>query len=120
MPDAIVDAHYNASINGITDAYFAAGRAEKLITSDTTFQAACENTHAIIVDPPRDGLHPDVVQFLIKLRKDKAYKLLYISCNPVTLARDIAVLSEVFSVRTLQAVDMFPHTHHIETICLLS
>lgn len=106
----------------MTDAYFVAGKAEKLIATDSTFMRACHETQCIIVDPPRDGLHPDVVTFLTDLRRQRAYKLLYISCNPVTLARDIAGLTSEggFTAQALQPVDMFPHTHHIENICLLA
>lgn len=119
VPEAIIDAQYNAKINWIEDVYFLAWKAEDLLTTDETFAQACEQTECIIVDPPRDGLHKNVVSFLIEQRKKHPYKLLYISCNPVTLARDIALLKEVFSPKILQPVDMFPHTHHIETICVM-
>lgn len=119
VPEAIIDAQYNAKINWIENAYFLAWKAEELLRSDATFAQACEQTECIIVDPPRDGLHKNVISFLIEQRKKHPYKLLYISCNPVTLARDIALLHEIFSAKILQPVDMFPHTHHIETICLL-
>ncbi len=119
VPEAIIDAQYNAKINWIENAYFLAWKAEDLLHSDATFAQACEQTECIIVDPPRDGLHKNVISFLIEQRKNHPFKLLYISCNPVTLARDIALLSVVFSAKILQPVDMFPHTHHIETICLL-
>lgn len=92
VPEAIHDAHHNATRNGMSDTYFVAGKAEKLIATDTVFMRACHETQCIIVDPPRDGLHPDVVTFLTDLRRQRAYKLLYISCNPVTLARDIVGL----------------------------
>ncbi len=120
VPDAIVDAQYNAQINGLTNYYFAAGKAEDLLLSDPAFAKACEETNCIIVDPPRDGLHKNVITFLRNLRNQKPYKLLYISCNPVTLARDMWLLSDMFTARIIQPVDMFPHTHHIETICLMS
>lgn len=71
----------------------------------------------VIVDPPRDGLHKDVVEFLINLKKDHDFKLLYISCNPVTMARDIQMLvAGNYTLRSLQPVDMFPHTHHVEMV----
>lgn len=120
VEDAIIDANYNAQINGLTDYYFIAGKAEELLHTDETFAQACEETNCIIVDPPRDGLHKNVISFLRNLKNKKPYKLLYISCNPVTLARDIWLLSDVFTPRIIQPVDMFPHTHHIETICLMS
>jgi 23S rRNA (uracil1939-C5)-methyltransferase len=120
VPDAIVDALQNAKINKLSNTYFLAWKAEELIHSDLAFIQACEKTECIIVDPPRDGLHKNVIQFLVDLKKKKPYKLLYISCNPVTLARDISLLSSDFKARVIQPVDMFPHTHHIETICLMS
>ncbi len=120
VPDAIVDAQYNAKINSIENSYFVAGKAEQLITGDSTFGEVCEHTECIIVDPPRDWLHKNVISFLNDLRRQKPFKLLYISCNPVTLARDIELLSPLFKARIIQPVDMFPHTHHIEMICLMS
>ncbi len=120
VPDAIQDAIYNAGINAIKKSYFIAGKAEMLLEQDPAFAQACDETECIIVDPPRDGLHKNVVHFLNALRAKKQFKLLYISCNPVTLARDIDMLSEQFKVRIMQPVDMFPHTHHIENICLMS
>lgn len=120
VQDAIIDAQYNAKINNITDAYFVAWKAEDLLHSDPVFAQACQEAQCIIVDPPRDWLHKNVIKFLLEQRKNKPFKLLYISCNPVTLARDITLLSEAFSVKVLQPVDMFPHTHHIENICIMN
>lgn len=74
----------------------------------------------MIVDPPRDGLHKDVVEFLINLKKNHDFKLLYISCNPVTMARDMQMLvGGNYALRSLQPVDMFPHTHHVEMVGVL-
>jgi 23S rRNA (uracil1939-C5)-methyltransferase len=70
----------------------------------------------IITDPPRAGMHADVCQKLMEL---KAPKIVYISCNPATQARDIALMDAVYKVTKVQAVDMFPHTHHVENIALL-
>lgn len=120
VPDAIIDAQHNAKINSIDNSYFVAWKAEQLIASDPTFGEVCDHTECIIVDPPRDWLHKNVITFLNTLRKQKVFKLLYISCNPVTLARDIELLSSDFKTRIIQPVDMFPHTHHIEIISLMS
>jgi 23S rRNA (uracil1939-C5)-methyltransferase len=71
----------------------------------------------VIVDPPRDGLHKNVVDFLIKMKKDHGAKIIYISCNPITMARDLELLGQAnIHCKTLLPVDMFPHTHHIEVI----
>lgn len=120
VPDAIKDAIQNAQINHIENTYFIAGKVEQMITSDEAFARACEDTECIIVDPPRDGLHKNIISFLVETKKQHSFKLMYISCNPVTLARDLELLSSAFKPRVIQPVDMFPHTHHIETICLLS
>ena len=71
----------------------------------------------LITDPPRAGMHPAVVKMLLKL---KAPRLVYVSCNPATQARDIQLLSELYQVDKVRPVDMFPHTHHIESVALLS
>ena len=70
----------------------------------------------LITDPPRAGMHPKVVEMLLKLA---APRLVYVSCNPATQARDIQLLSEKYDVLKLRPVDMFPHTHHIESVALL-
>ena len=70
----------------------------------------------LITAPPRAGMHPDVVQMLLML---EAPRIVYVSCNPATQARDLQVLLEKYKVRRVQPVDMFPHTHHIENIALL-
>ena len=74
----------------------------------------------IIVDPPRSGLHQTAVDLLLQLKeKNSMLKVCYISCNPVTLARDMKLLSETYAADFIQPVDMFPHTHHIESITIL-
>jgi 23S rRNA (uracil1939-C5)-methyltransferase len=74
----------------------------------------------VIVDPPRDWLHKNLISFLWELKKELDFKLLYISCNPITMARDIQLLVENwFKINKLQPVDMFPQTHHIEVIWIL-
>ena len=74
----------------------------------------------MIVDPPRDGLHKNVISFLGKIKKERDFKLVYISCNPVTMVRDLELFhQEGFTTKTIQPVDMFPQTHHIEVIGIL-
>ncbi|MDO4713867.1 MAG: hypothetical protein Q4B28_04410 [bacterium] len=74
----------------------------------------------MIIDPPRDGLHPNVISYLASLKRQYDFKLLYISCNPITMARDIELLvEEGFQFSQVQGVDLFPHTHHIEAISVL-
>jgi 23S rRNA (uracil1939-C5)-methyltransferase len=70
----------------------------------------------VITDPPRAGMHEDVINQLLQVRPKK---IVYVSCNPATQARDIALMTEVYEVAKVQAVDMFPHTHHVENIALL-
>ncbi|HMT01223.1 MAG TPA: 23S rRNA (uracil(1939)-C(5))-methyltransferase RlmD [Candidatus Absconditabacterales bacterium] len=119
--DAIVDAQYNAKINNLTNrSYFRAGKAEKIIFEDTHIQSRLPDMKLIVIDPPRDGLHKSVVDFLIQLKQNYAFKLLYISCNPQTMARDCDLLIKGgFKLKTLEAVDMFPQTHHVESLGLL-
>jgi len=111
VEDAVKDAWINAKINNLSDKVeFIADKAENI-----NFKA--KNIWLIVVDPPRSWLHKNVIEFLSDLKKEKDFKLLYISCNPVTMARDLKMLSEKgFDVKKLKAVDMFPHTHHIEMV----
>jgi len=74
----------------------------------------------VVIDPPREGLHPNVIDRIANLKKEYPFKLLYISCNPVTMARDIELFIEKgFTCKEVQPVDLFPHTHHIEDIAVL-
>ena len=70
----------------------------------------------LVTDPPRSGMHPKVVNYLKEL---DAQRIVYVSCNPTTLARDVVLLKDVYSVQAIQPVDMFPQTYHIETVALL-
>ena len=114
VEDAVKDAYKNAEINWISSkCKFIADKAENI-----NFEA--ENIWVVVIDPPRSGLHPKVVEFLIELKNKYNFPLLYISCNPVTMARDLKMLAEWwYNCTNLKAVDMFPHTHHIEMIGLL-
>lgn len=122
VPDAIVDAVRNAKVNGLSDrAYFVSGKAEDLVSTDQYISARLDKIKLVVVDPPRDGLHKSVVEFLLNLKKHHDFTLLYISCNPVTMARDLQLLlGEYYNLRSIQPVDMFPHTHHVEMIWVLS
>lgn len=115
---SIRDANQNADINNMSDrSEFFAGKAESIVNNLKNL----DQMSAIVIDPPREWLHPDVIKFLINMKKKTNYKLLYISCNPVTMARDIDMLldSKLFAIDSIQPMDMFPHTHHIENIWLL-
>lgn len=123
IEEAIRDAKINAEINLLkSNSNFFVWKAEDLIYSDF-LKSKLKDINLVIVDPPRDWLHKSVVKFLINLKKKIKFDLLYISCNPVTLARDIDLFLqnwELFKLRILQPVDMFPHTHHIENIAFLN
>lgn len=114
IPEAIVAAKENAIRNKVTNAEFEVGDMRKVFTDD--FVTKYGNPDVIIVDPPRDGMHNDVIKQLVKI---KSPKILYISCNPQTQARDLSTLSEVYDVVISQAIDMFPHTQHVENIVFL-
>ena len=114
VPEAIEDAKVNSEINNIHNTYFFAGDIKDLLTA--SFIDNHGQPDVIITDPPRAGMHPSVVDMLNKV---KANKIVYVSCNPATQARDISVLSELYKVEAFQPVDMFPHTHHVENIVLL-
>lgn len=121
VEDAVTDAWHNAEINGLkSQSLFFAGKAEKLFVDYPQVHEKLDDLWLIVVDPPRDGLHKDVISFVSNLHKKYGCKILYISCNPVTMARDCRLFADVWiQTKLLQPVDMFPHTHHIETIWLL-
>ena len=114
VADSIEDAKVNSSINNIINTSFFAGDMRALLTTD--FFNAHGSPEVIITDPPRAGMHVDVVEQLLK---SNAERIVYISCNPSTQARDVQLLSEKYDVMKLQPVDMFPHTAHVENIALL-
>lgn len=115
VPDAIEDAKINAATNGLSQCEFFAGDVIKICTDD--FFAKHGHPDVIITDPPRAGMHQALVEMLLKVR---APKIVYVSCNPATQARDLALLHTCYDVVALQPVDMFPHTHHIENVALLT
>ncbi|HEY1047177.1 MAG TPA: 23S rRNA (uracil(1939)-C(5))-methyltransferase RlmD [Bacteroidia bacterium] len=112
---AVKDAKENALLNQTENTAFYAGDM-KLILNDELI-AKHGKADVIITDPPRDGMHPDVVAKIIEMSPDK---IVYVSCNPATQARDIALLANNYKLDKIQAVDMFPHTHHVESVALLS
>ncbi|MCR5646184.1 MAG: 23S rRNA (uracil(1939)-C(5))-methyltransferase RlmD [Bacteroidales bacterium] len=114
VEEAIADAKVNAAFNGITNCTFFAGDMAKLFTDD--FIAAHGRPDFIVTDPPRAGMADKVVEQLLKI---KAPKIVYVSCNPATQARDLQLLSPAYAVKAVQPVDMFPHTQHVENITLL-
>lgn len=111
---AVADAKENAALNGIAHAEFYAGDVIKVC--DDAFFAANGRPDVIITDPPRAGMHQKLVEKLLDM---EAPTLVYVSCNPATQARDLALLDEKYSVTAVQPVDMFPHTHHIENVVQL-
>lgn len=114
VADAIEDAKENAKINGLANTHFIAGDVIKII--DDVFYETYGRPDVIITDPPRAGMHEKMIEQLIKIA---APRIVYVSCNPATQARDLQLLDEHYKVIKIQPVDMFPHTHHIETVALL-
>lgn len=114
VPEAIEDAKINSEINNITNTDFFAGDMKDLLNS--SFIETHEKPDVIITDPPRAGMHKDVVEIILKANPKK---IVYVSCNPATQARDINLMDQQYKVTKVQAVDMFPHTHHVENIVLL-
>lgn len=114
VPEAIEDAKVNAELNGITNTKFFAGDMKDIFTEEFFTQHG--KPDVIITDPPRTGMHNDVIDAILKASPEK---IVYVSCNPATQARDINLLSINYKVTKFQPVDMFPHTHHIENVLLL-
>jgi 23S rRNA (uracil1939-C5)-methyltransferase len=114
VPEAIEDARVNSSINGIDNTLFFAGDMKDLLTD--AFIATYGHPDVVITDPPRAGMHPDVVKTICKAAPTR---IVYVSCNPATQARDLQALDELYRVLEVQPVDMFPHTPHVENVVLL-
>ena len=116
VPEAIGDAKVNAAVNGLTDkTLFFAGDMKDVLTDE--FVGAHGRPEVMVVDPPRAGMHPDVVEVI---KRAAPARLVYVSCNPATQARDLALLDSHYRVERVQPVDMFPHTAHVENVVLLS
>ena len=114
VPEAIADAKENARINGITNCEFFAGDMRDVLTAD--FIAVHGAPDVMIVDPPRAGMHPDVMNTILGAAPSR---IVYVSCNPASQARDCAMLAPKYEITRVQPVDMFPHTQHVENICAL-
>lgn len=115
VEDAIEDAKINAAVNKVTNAVYYAGDVAKIVNE--AFFAKHGKPDVIITDPPRAGMHEKLIQQLLQIA---APKIVYVSCNPATQARDLKLLDEKYTVVKVQPVDMFPHTHHIENVVLLT
>ena len=114
VPEAIQKAQENAAVNGIHNVHFEVGDMRTVFNDD--FIARHSKADVVITDPPRDGMHPDVVEQLLTLN---APRIVYVSCNSATQARDLQRLSTSYRTLKSQAVDMFPQTHHVENVVLL-
>ena len=114
VEDAIVDAKANSRCNGIENTLFYAGDMKDILTDEFVEQHG--KPDVIITDPPRAGMHPDVIQTILRAAPKR---IVYVSCNPATQARDLEVLNEQYRVEAVQPVDMFPHTPHVENVVLL-
>lgn len=114
VPEAIEDAKMNAEANGITNCTFYAGDMKDILTDD--FVARNGHPDVVILDPPRAGIHPDVASVILNAAPDR---IVYVSCNPASQARDLEILCRDYKITAVQPVDMFPHTHHVENVVQL-
>ena len=114
IESAIEDAKENAKLNDIKNSLFFCGDVKDVVTEDFILQHG--KPDIFIIDPPRSGIHPQVIETILKIRPKT---LIYVSCNPSTQARDIFALKENYNVKQIQPVDMFPNTYHVENICAL-
>lgn len=115
VEDAIKDARINATVNGLSNTEFHAGDMKDVLTDD--FVTTHGRPDVIIVDPPRAGMHQDVINVIINAAP---HRVVYVSCNPATQARDLALLDSKYKVDAIQPVDMFPHTQHVENVVKLT
>jgi 23S rRNA (uracil1939-C5)-methyltransferase len=117
VESAIRDAEKNARENGITNCRFLLGDLKERLTKDTEWMSSHPIPDVLIIDPPRNGMHPKVVEEIVAIAPQR---IVYVSCNPATQARDVKLLcAEKYQLMKLQPVDMFPHTYHIENVALL-
>ena len=114
VPEAIEDAKVNASINGLDNTLFYAGDMKDVLNAE--FIERHGRPDVMVVDPPRAGMHEDVVKVILEAAPKT---IVYVSCNPATQARDLALLDSIYKVTAVQPVDMFPHTHHVENVVKL-
>jgi 23S rRNA (uracil1939-C5)-methyltransferase len=115
VTEAIEDARLNTRLNGITNTDFFAGDMKDILTAD--FILSHGRPDVIITDPPRQGMHPGVISAIMNAMPRR---IVYVSCNPATQARDLSLLHPGYTLRKVQPVDMFPHTHHVENVALLT
>ena len=114
VPEAIEDAKINSQLNHIDNTLFFAGDMKDVLSDE--FIAEHGRPDIIITDPPRAGMHPDVVRTILRAAPQR---IVYVSCNPATQARDLALMDEMYQVKAIQPVDMFPHTPHVENVVVL-
>ena len=114
VPEAIEDAKVNSEINHIDNTLFFAGDMKDILNDD--FISQYGRPDVIITDPPRAGMHPDVVKTILRAAPER---IVYVSCNPATQARDLQMMDDMYQVAEVQPVDMFPHTPHVENVVLL-
>lgn len=114
VKEAIEDARINAEANGITNCTFFDGDMKAILTAD--FIKEHGKPEVMIIDPPRAGMHPDVVKVIMEAAPER---IVYVSCNPASQARDLAMMSPMYEITAVQPVDMFPHTMHVENVCAL-
>ena len=114
VTEAIEDAKTNARNNGIENCFFYAGDMKDVLTDG--FISEHGKPDVVILDPPRAGIHPDVAQVILNAAPSR---IVYVSCNPASQARDLALLDSKYRISAVRPVDMFPHTHHVENVCAL-
>jgi 23S rRNA (uracil1939-C5)-methyltransferase len=114
ISEAIEDAKYNSAINGIRNTSFYAGDIKDVFGMELIQKHGTPDV--VVLDPPRAGVHPKVIEALLLATPQK---LIYVSCNPSSQARDLALMQEYYRITAVQPVDMFPHTHHVENVVLL-
>lgn len=115
IPEAVDDAKVNGRLNNIKNVKFYTGDIKDLLTPDFTTKTGSPDV--IILDPPRTGIHKKAIE---NIREANAQRIVYVSCNPSTQARDISLLSDLYEITHIQPVDMFPHTHHVENVVELA
>ncbi len=111
VPEAIEDAKLNSNVNGINNTLFYAGDMKDILTDEFVKKHGVPDV--MIIDPPRAGMHEDVVKVILNAEPKR---IVYVSCNPATQARDLAMLDAKYKVTEIQPVDMFPHTQHVENV----
>ena len=114
VSEAIEDAKYNSAINGIRNTNFYAGDMKDVFTM--SFIQHHSTPDVLVLDPPRAGVHPKVIEALLVAMPKK---VIYVSCNPSSQARDMGLMQDYYRIEAVQPVDMFPHTHHVENVVLM-